>query len=83
MNEYDSAMSQLDPYRRGLSGLGQFIPQVLDKRPDREKLEDKKNHNLEAIKFYEEQNKEIDEALELLDKHPMLEKLRNLLRKLT
>lgn len=90
MSEYEKAMNQLDPFRNMPSiyeNRWGMYPHVLGNvreiRTDREKLEIRREGNNSMIAAYQKENEEIAEALDLLDKHPMLERLRNLLRKLT
>lgn len=55
---------------------------IPDKRTQREKLHDKIASNSQMILSLEKENEEIKEALNLLDAHPLVEKLNNLLQKL-
>jgi hypothetical protein len=70
-------------------GLGGFLQQQqympsmpVDTRSGRQQLADKRAANDHVIATLTEQNAEIDDALALLDQHPLIEKMQDLLRKL-
>jgi len=67
---------------QGLGSLpyGGYYPR--DTRTNREKLESKLNSNISEINRLTSENEELTEALMLLDDHPMIEKMNNLIHKL-
>jgi hypothetical protein len=71
---------------QNLAGIGQAIGGAYglgsDKRPQRVRLEDAKAHYITAIQGYEALIKDVDEALELLDKHPHMARFTDLLKKI-